>query len=242
MAKLSDYPARPGGVNTDAAKAHGWGDGWPHCQRSKIVAVERGGVTFYVRRELSALIAELLQATETRYRYDIKNGQSWGYACRPIEGTQTPSNHSWGLAVDINSLANPRKEHFTTNLPPDVVAMWWTCGFYWGGWYTDRPDTMHFEYVHRPADVAGHLALAKQFRGAVGGFVPPSLKLTQPRTRGDRVKFLQQRLNAKGAHPALAVDGVFGPKTDAALRAFQHKAHLTVDGVYGPKTHAALAA
>jgi len=59
---------------------------------------------------------------------------------------------------------------------------------------------------------------------------------------GTHVKYLQQRLNAKGYH--LAVDGVFGPKTRAAVRAFQaaHKSAVVwVDGEVGPKTWTALA-
>ena len=37
-----------------------------------------------------------------------------------------------------------------------------------------------------------------------------------------------------------AIDGLFGPKTEAAVRAYQRHAGLSVDGVVGPKTHAAL--
>jgi len=56
--------------------------------------------------------------------------------------------------------------------------------------------------------------------------------------RGQRVKDLQTRLNAMGAH--LAVDGQFGPATLAAVRALQKKYGLKTDGLVGPKTTAAL--
>jgi peptidoglycan hydrolase-like protein with peptidoglycan-binding domain len=36
------------------------------------------------------------------------------------------------------------------------------------------------------------------------------------------------------------IDGVFGPKTKAAVEEFQHSSHLTVDGIVGPHTWAAL--
>lgn len=58
---------------------------------------------------------------------------------------------------------------------------------------------------------------------------------------GDRdhpVRTLQHLLRARN-HP-VTVDGVFGPKTDAAVRAFQMDAHLAVDGVVGPDTWSAL--
>jgi hypothetical protein len=55
---------------------------------------------------------------------------------------------------------------------------------------------------------------------------------------GKRVSDLQSRLNALGAH--LKVDGIFGPKTLAAVRAFQRSHGLKVDGLVGPKTTAAL--
>jgi phage head maturation protease len=55
---------------------------------------------------------------------------------------------------------------------------------------------------------------------------------------GQRVHDLQERLNALGAH--LAVDGKFGPKTRAAVEAFQRSHGLKVDALVGPKTTAAL--
>jgi hypothetical protein len=58
---------------------------------------------------------------------------------------------------------------------------------------------------------------------------------------GSAVRELQQKLN-QGLKlvPPLVVDGIFGSKTDAAVRAFQLRAKLVVDGVVGPKTRAAL--
>lgn len=58
-------------------------------------------------------------------------------------------------------------------------------------------------------------------------------------SRGTRVKQLQRALNAV-RKAGLSVDGEYGPKTGAAVRAFQRFARLTVDGVYGPRTAAAL--
>jgi hypothetical protein len=59
---------------------------------------------------------------------------------------------------------------------------------------------------------------------------------------GTAVKELQYRLNiwiavTPGAGmPRLVVDGKFGPKTLAAVRAFQRAMVLTVDGIVGPQT------
>src|ERR671936_1118728 len=53
------------------------------------------------------------------------------------------------------------------------------------------------------------------------------------------VAALQVALSARGLY-AGTIDGVAGPSTTAAVRAFQRRAHLTVDGVVGPRTRAAL--
>ena len=56
--------------------------------------------------------------------------------------------------------------------------------------------------------------------------------------KGDDVKLLQHRLNILGSQ--LAEDGIWGVKTDQAVRNYQYKAGLTVDGIVGAKTRAAL--
>lgn len=55
---------------------------------------------------------------------------------------------------------------------------------------------------------------------------------------GGQVKSIQKLLNRHGA--GLREDGAFGPKTDAAVRAFQRANGLAADGVVGPDTMAKL--
>lgn len=48
------------------------------------------------------------------------------------------------------------------------------------------------------------------------------------------VRTLQQLLRARN-HP-VAVDGIFGPNTEAAVKAFQQSTGLAADGIAGPQT------
>jgi peptidoglycan hydrolase-like protein with peptidoglycan-binding domain len=52
------------------------------------------------------------------------------------------------------------------------------------------------------------------------------------------VRTLQYLLRARGQ--SIAADGIFGPRTDAAVRDFQGDRGLAVDGVVGPNTWSAL--
>jgi peptidoglycan hydrolase-like protein with peptidoglycan-binding domain len=58
--------------------------------------------------------------------------------------------------------------------------------------------------------------------------------VTRPGDEGHPVVTLQELLRAHGH--AIAADGVFGPRTEAAVRAVQTAAGLTADGVAGPLT------
>lgn len=65
------------------------------------------------------------------------------------------------------------------------------------------------------------------------------LKLVpKPRMQGEDVRELQRLLKAAGGY--VEIDGVFGPATKAAVKAFQHKAGLAEDGIVGEKTWKAL--
>ena len=68
---------------------------------------------------------------------------------------------------------------------------------------------------------------------------PPARPLLRRGARGAAVGDLQARLAAAGHDPG-AVDGIFGARTDAAVRAFQRAAGLVVDGVVGARTWGAL--
>ena len=74
--------------------------------------------------------------------------------------------------------------------------------------------------------------------GAVAASGPASTTLLREGSRGPAVSDLQAQLNAKGA--SLDVDGIFGPQTEAAVRAFQEAHGLQVDGIVGPETRNAL--
>jgi peptidoglycan hydrolase-like protein with peptidoglycan-binding domain len=55
---------------------------------------------------------------------------------------------------------------------------------------------------------------------------------------GEDVRDLQTRLAADGAD--VIADGSYGPRTVAAVTAFQARRRLAVDGITGPQTWAAL--
>lgn len=59
-------------------------------------------------------------------------------------------------------------------------------------------------------------------------------------SRGNDVRWLQYELTSRGY--ALVCDGIFGPKTDEAVRAFQADNGLVPDGIAGPLTRAKLGA
>lgn len=68
------------------------------------------------------------------------------------------------------------------------------------------------------------------------------MKLLKKGAKGTEVKKLQTDLNKLGARPKLKVDGLFGPLTQAAVKAFQKKAKLKADGDAGPLTQGAVRA
>jgi hypothetical protein len=64
---------------------------------------------------------------------------------------------------------------------------------------------------------------------------PPPTTTLAPGSTGPQVVALQRALKALGFYTGKA-DGAYGPKTQAAVSAFQKSAGLTADGVVGPAT------
>ena len=57
--------------------------------------------------------------------------------------------------------------------------------------------------------------------------------------RGSKVSQLQQQLRRQGFNPG-PVDGIFGPRTQAAVKALQRARGIGVDGIVGPQPRGAL--
>ena len=62
-----------------------------------------------------------------------------------------------------------------------------------------------------------------------------TLPILRKGSTGDDVKYLQDTLNYIYG-PDLKVDGVFGAKTEAAIKKFQGESGLVADGIVGEKT------
>lgn len=78
--------------------------------------------------------------------------KTWGgmFVPRFVRGSRTSlSNHSWGTAFDINvqwnSLGTQGALVGESGNVRELVEIAYLNGFYWGGWFTQRPDPMHFE-------------------------------------------------------------------------------------------------
>ncbi len=67
---------------------------------------------------------------------------------------------------------------------------------------------------------------------------PGATEIIRPDSTGERVVHLQTALVAEGYQ--VAVDGTYGPRTQAAVRDFQNRNGLAVDGIAGPQTQGAL--
>jgi N-acetyl-anhydromuramyl-L-alanine amidase AmpD len=77
----------------------------------------------------------------------------------------------------------------------------------------------------------------------VRAHLPVGRPLLRRGSRGPEVAALQRLLAAQGVLPgAEAVDGVFGPVTEDAVRAFQVRTGLEPDGIVGSRTWRALTA
>jgi hypothetical protein len=57
--------------------------------------------------------------------------------------------------------------------------------------------------------------------------------------RGEEVRSLQNKLRSAGFNPG-RTDGIFGPRTERALRGYQRSMGLQADGIAGRRTNAAL--
>jgi len=241
---------------------------WPHCDaKGHLVTVVApvSGARFPVHSGIAPLVTEGLRRQELGIggpAYVLDPSQCGAYNCRKIAGTNSPSNHSGGLAFDQDWRRNPFKKGAQYAMPVWVWKMWEWLGFYWGGRYH---DFMHFEWLKTPAAARARMLEL----GLLGGGRPPEPPRPPgggapgfPLPRGyfygpldgpkesisglhsnDRPEWReglrrwQSRMRERGWK--IGADGQYGPQTKEVARQFQVEKRLGVDGLIGPDTWAA---
>ena len=97
------------------------------------VTADKSGTSVNVHKRIARLANMLLDDTERR-GYLLDHTQTGGFVCKQIDNSGKPSNHSWGLAVDLNWRRNPEHHDgvLDTDFPPWLVPLWNRYGFAWG--------------------------------------------------------------------------------------------------------------
>ncbi len=158
----------------------------------------------------------------------------------------------YGL-INPTQLASLKADIAAGTNPVDAVTHWRAESYRTDSGGLDAPGLgnsmtrVRADQGRRAAAVAQGLALRNSAGGNVSAPPPtPPAGEAPARARpalqrgasGDDVTELQRQLKAVGEQ--VDVDGDFGPRTQAAVQAFQKKNGLTVDGVAGPATWNAL--
>ena len=166
------------------------------------------------------------------------------YNCRPVRGRQTMSIHAEGRAVDYMMPVEGGKAHPSgIEIVRALGERGEACGIQtviWDRriWSKRSPGgrayngvNPHIDHLHIELNRAAATSLTVD---RLGGVTVPSRPTIRKGDKGAHVINAQRLLG-------IATDGVFGPKTEDAVKAFQRSKGLTADGVVGPRTWAVLA-
>lgn len=245
------------------------GNGWPASPdlRTRVIEPVSGVRLAIVDNDnVADLFTYLVQQFHKRVDDVTKPHpkDDWGYEYRPnVNNPSRLSNHSSGTAIDLDATEHPNavqtaKTYSSQQISTVHKILAEMDGVIrWGGDYSGTPDAMHFEINVQPGDPR-LAAAAHKVRKQTGkpstpttpnkpttpskpstGSIPAYPGLAKFKDRNEIVRAYQQRLRDRG-WTSVQVDGIFGDKTQAAVRAFQKEKGLKVDGIAGPATWAAL--
>lgn len=147
-----------------------------------LVDVEApSGARFTVHSDYADRFTGLVNDLHTA-GYNINGDQSGGYNPRNIRGSSnTPSQHSFGRAIDINWTRNPVGGQ--GDIPSDLAReLAKKHGLVWGGDFPRNPDPMHFEIDRNftPQQAAAAPPVAERSIVAAAGLTPPRMNLGGP--------------------------------------------------------------
>ena len=201
----------------------------PTNDRIKKLVVARNVGPFNVRGlEPAVDTLEKIFAAVKKNEPDIYSrlGNMGMLCCRFVRGSTTAiSNHSWGTAIDltIDGVLDRRGDKSAQKGLMQIHKYFNEFEFFWGVAFPTE-DAMHFEASDQ---------LVRKWFG--GGATPGGDDTLELGDRSAQVADLQRLLG-------LTPDGIFGPATHAAVKAFQAGNGLKADGIVGPETLARIKA
>lgn len=178
------------------------------------------------------------------YRSVDRQRQLWQKALRKYGSAEAADNwvappgnsmHNHGFAADLKYASNATKRWVHAN-----------AGKY-GLHFPLSNEDWHIELA-KPGGGRYSTSEAQQLRGSggdsghvhgSGGGVEPAATVLKRDSRGGSVKSAQKMLQSMGLYQG-ALDGIYGPKTEQAVKRYQQSQGLRVDGVIGPNTWGAL--
>lgn len=121
----------------------------------KIVEIDFLGRTMLVHEKVQRhflRLERLFDARAPEYAAEVAAGEldDWSYFNRSVRGEAYKSNHSFGIAIDVNTLTNVLGT--VGDMPEAVVTQWEIEGGAWGGSF-GRTDPMHFESHLTPEEI-----------------------------------------------------------------------------------------
>ena len=202
----------------------------------------------------------LLKALMVRLNREVEPMDTSQCGVFTVTNSMPNSNHNSGTALDYNWLKHPFHQWGTwgaNRAKVDKILQDFRGTIEFGGNWTDPRDEMHFELAYGPENqTALQLANELYIDGLwnifkKGGKPAEPGPPVVPPTNGNlylwvkapaRVRILQAGMNKVfRSYSHLAVDGDYGPQTEAVVREFQRRVGLSVDGGVGDKTFVALA-
>lgn len=198
-------------------------NGWPVVGKSACDQGPFEDVSF-PNGILAGDVATIARWQLARYNREVEplvSGTCWGWFDRSIIGSKTISNHASATAWDVNADQHPLGTDPAANFTPAQIA---ACKriiadsagtLRWGGMYTGRKDPMHWEINASRSEVASFAAQLRE----QGGDDMPKYPINKGADNED-VRWLQTMLTNLGFY-AGELDGDYGGKTDAAVKAHQ---------------------
>lgn len=192
---------------------------------------------------IKLLITETFRTTAEQDALYAQGRTIPGKVVTNCKGSSYQSPHQWGVAFDF--CKNLKGQEYTdTAFFRSVGSLARSIGLFWGGDFKSFVDTPHLELPEfLPSNSTITLKTkygtpdkfkATWSKNALPEANPPVYPTIKKGSKGECVIILQKKLGG------LTADGVFGDKTEAAVKQFQKFNDITADGIVGPKTWTAI--